>query len=1022
MTPQRRSSQGRQDLRAVRVTSMVVIILITQNVCSRKLAAQSVDFEKQIAPLFVAHCLECHRGEEPEGELNLAVAEMFRKGGASGEPTVAGSAEKSLLWERVSRDEMPPEHPLSLEQKELLKAWIDEGAKWSGGSLDLFAYTTSTRGGRDWWSFQPLTKESAPPTDPSWGRNPIDAFVWLRLREAKLEPSPIADPRSLIRRLYFDLTGLPPTPEEVAAFVADPSDAAYERLVDRLLMSPHYGERWGRHWLDIVRFGESDGYERNFVRENAWHYRDWVIGALNADMPYDEFVRMQLIGDQLTDDQSVAAAATGFWVAGVHNTVVGGSKRMQQLARQDEVEEVIGTLGQTFVGLTFNCARCHDHKFDPITQVEYYRLSSSISGLGVGERDIVKPDEQAKFDELDQQLTMVKKKLAALEEEVRARVFSNQNVDSFGPANDSPKPISLWEFDHDLNDSAGGLSGTAQGTAHLENGALVLDGASFVETGPIRMDIGEKTLEAWVRLDDLEQQGGAAITLTSLDGRVFDAIVFAEQEPKRWMSGSDGFQRTESFGGSEETEANHRPVHLAIVYQHGGTTVAYRDGKPYGHSVRKSAVQRFPMEGAQILFGLHHKTAGDNRLLKGRIHRAALYDRALTAEEVAASAERDTGFVTEGQLVAAMDASERDRRDALKTRLAGLTPIRDAQSKRVVHKVYSLVPGPGETTNVLLRGDPDSPGSVVTPGTTAAIAGLSSDFSLTPDAPESTRRRKLTEWLTHPANPLFTRVIVNRVWHYHFGAGIVDTPSDFGFNSGRPSHPELLDYLALQFQRGGYRLKSLHRLIVNSATYRQSANGLPQDQWQSANSQDTSNRLLWRGTARRLEAETLRDAMLMTSGQLNLEAGGPSFKDVSIIDTGNGTTYYEPLDVDGPTYFRRTVYRLNPRGDRSALLDTFDCPDSSVTTPSRSSTTTPMQSLSLMNNSLVLQLSDYFAERVRREAGDDISAQVTRAWQMAVARDPQQTERQLSKALVEEHGLPALCRGLFNFNEFVLIQ
>ncbi len=279
----------------------------------------------------------------------------------------------------------------------------------------------------------------------------------------------------------------------------------------------------------------------------------------------------------------------------------------------------------------------------------------------------------------------------------------------------------------------------------------------------------------------------------------------------------------------------------------------------------------------------------------------------------------------------------------------------------------------------------------------------------------------LAEWVTHKNNPLFARVIVNRIWHYHFGAGIVDTPNDLGFNGGRPSHPELLEHLAWQFRNRGYRLKWLHRLIVSSSTYRQATRGQSESERQKAADKDAGNRLLWRGNVRRLEAESLRDAMLRVAGKLNESAGGPSFKDVSVT-LHKGTTYYEPIDVDSPDFFRRTVYRFNPRGGRSGLLDTFDCPDSASTAPRRSVTTTPLQSLSLMNNQLVLRMSDYFAQRVREEVGDDHASQINHAWQLAIARAPNESERTLSERLVTQHGLSALCRGLFNVNEFVIID
>lgn len=1008
-----------QELLSVRIVLLQAIVCVIASWQNATLQAQAIDFDKQIAPILVSHCLECHRGVDSEGGLDLTERALMHNGGDSGEAIIAGNAAESLLWERIRSDEMPPEHPLSNAKKATLKQWIDEGAKWGNSAIDMFSITTDSRAGRDWWSLQPLRDVPTPALNSQWGRNTIDAFVLSGMQNEDLSPSPEADPRNLIRRLYFDLTGLPPTPEQVDAFVADPSETSYQKIVEDLLNSPHYGERWGRHWLDVVRFGESDGFERNFQRENAWHYRDWVIDALNDDMPYDEFVQMQLIGDQLVGGTD-GAAATGFWVAGVHNTVVGGSKRMKQLARQDEIEDVLGTLGQTFVGLTFNCARCHDHKFDPITQTEYYQLASTISGLGYGERDVAIPSEHATLADLDRQLGQSRRELAAIDKATRDKIiFARERGETV--AAQPPAAMARWEFDSDLNDSLGHLHGTARGKARIKNGALILDGESFVETAPVPTDIVEKTLEAWIQLNHLDQRGGAAISIGSLNGGLFDAIVFGERDPKQWMTGSNNFLRTDSFDGAEESDAVDEPVHVTIVYQTDGTIIGYRNGVAYGRSIRKSDLQPFQANQTQVLFGLRHKPPGGNRHLTGRIHRAALYDRALTPDEVAASSGNAAEYVSEDQLMASLDESQCERRTSLKTQIARLRQARDEQAAKAKRKIYTLTAGTGKTTNVLLRGDPDSVGQVVAPAATEAIEDHPGDFGLAPDAPEAERRRKLADWITSENNPLFARVIVNRVWHYHFGAGIVETPNDFGFNGGRPSHPELLEFLAWQFRSGDYRLKWLHRLIVTSSTYRQATHGKSETDWKQASDMDASNRLLWRGNTRRLEAESLRDAILSVAGQLNETAGGPSFKDVSVT-LNNGTTYYEPIDVDAREFFRRTVYRFNPRGGRSALLDTFDCPDPASTAPRRSVTTTPLQSLSLMNNSLVLRMSEYFAQRVRNDVGDDRAAQITRAWKLAIAREPNESERRLSEKLVAEHGMSALCRGLFNVNEFVVIQ
>lgn len=978
-------------------------------------ATASPDFAKDIAPLLAGKCLECHSGNAPEGGLDLSSKTGLFKGGESGSAILVNQPSDSLLWQRVSDDEMPPKHPLTAEEKQLLKSWITSGAKWSGGTIDRFRYTTDGRAGYDWWSLQPVREVLPPETeDSNWPRTEIDRFVLHRLKESGLSPGRKADPRTQIRRLYFDLTGLPPKPEVVADFVANPTDEAYLKIVDELLASHRYGERWARHWLDVVRFGESNGFERNDPRLNFWYFRDWVIDSLNKDMPYDEFARMQLIGDLLKPGPE-GAASTGFLVAGIHNTVVGGSERMKKLAKQDELEEIISAVGQTFLGLTVNCARCHDHKFDPIKQTEYYRLISAIAGVNHGQRVERTSEEKQKLSQLSASLKEASKKLAAFDRGVTKEILAARDKGSAKPPT-PPQPFAQWNFDTDLNDSVGGLHGKFVGSAKLENGALVVDGNSYVQTAVVPSEIKEKTLEAWVQVDTLDQGGGGAITLETTTGGTFDSIVYAEREKRRWMAGSNGFVRTDSFKGPEEGDAAKRVVHFAIVYQVDGTIIGYRDGKPYGSSIRKSGLQTYPANSSRLLFGLRHSPGGGNRYLKARIHKASLYDRALSAEAVAASAGADSDFVSEKQIIAFLSAEKAKERAALKSQVTKLNEDlkqAEAASKR---NIYTMNPGRPVEIRFLTRGDIELEGDIVSPGAVASVSGVTAEFNLPPDASDADRRRKLAEWITNSDNPLFARVVVNRVWQYHFGSGLVRTPSDFGFNGGQPSHPDLLDWLVGQFRLNGFRLKPLHRLIVTSATYRQGSLSN-----ETARKIDSENRLLWRKSPHRLEAESVRDAMLAVSGKLNTKMGGPGFQDVKLAPV-KGTTYYQPFDADGDEFFRRTIYRFTPRGGRSALLDTFDCPDPATTAPRRAVTTTPLQALSLLNNSFVLRMSNYWAERIMKESGDDQSTQIERAWQLAIARSPTETERQASAELLSQHGLPALCRGLFNINEFVLVE
>ncbi len=978
---------------------------------------ESHRFDQVVAPILANHCLECHRGADAKGGLDLSQRDEALRGGESGPAWRPGKPLESLLWERVASGEMPPRKPLPEKTKEVLRKWIQDGAPWGTNPIDPFRFTNESRAGLDWWSLQPLRDPRVPAVKTrDRVRNPVDAFILAKLEAEQLGFSEDASPRQLIRRLYLDLIGLPPTPEAVAKFVEDPSDVAYAAVVDRLLDSSHYGERWGRHWLDVARFGESDGFERNGPRNHLWHYRDWVIDAFNADMPYDEFARLQIAGDVLRNNAPSGLAAVGFWVAGVHNTVVGGSEFMKRVAREDELEEMVGALGQTFVGLTFNCSRCHDHKFDPIRQREYYRLTAAISGVRHGEKEAVETRFRDQISALEKELDALNGVVNRLEKKARQTVLAVRKKEG-QKRTVPPRPYARWEFESDLKDSLGALHGTAHGSARVENGALVLGEESYVETATLPTDVKEKTLESWVLLANLKQRGGSALTLQTRSGLVFDAIVFGEREAGQWMAGSDGFVRTKSFAAPVETTGTKEPVHFAIVYQADGTITGYRNGVPYGKPYKSSGLQRYKAGDSTVLFGLRHKPpVGPNRYLSGKILRAQLHLKALSPAAIAASAGVESDYVAEEELVAALAPAERgQRRELVKRRAALVKRKTELQSNSKV-KFYTVAPGNPGTTYFLPRGDVMKRGEVMTPGAVRAVQGVTADFGLAADSTDAARRVRLASWIAGDKNPLFPRVMVNRLWHYHFGTGIVETPNDFGFNGGRPSHPELLDWLAITLRQGGYRLKSVHRVIVTSSAYRQASKFR-----QTAHERDAGNRLLWRKSPRRIEAEVLRDSILAVAGKLNLQAGGPGFVDVSITPN-NGTTYYEPLDKEDDQLHRRTVYRFWPRGGRSALLDTFDCPDPSSTAPRRTVTTTPLQALSLLNNSFVLRMAGHLGERVGREAGANAGEQVRRAYELTLGRRPDAEEELLAIKLVERHGAAALGRALFNSNEFVVSQ
>ena len=974
-----------------------------------------VDFDRQVAPLLARHCLECHDGADPKAKLDLSESALAIAGGESGVAIVAGDPAASPLWQRVRDGEMPPKEKLTDSEKTLLETWIQQGAKWGNGPIDPYRYSSEKRAGYDWWSLKAMQPVELPALPNEWesqAAHPIDRFVLAKLLEHKLTPSAPAAPQLLTRRLAFDLTGLPPSPEEVATFAASPTPQAYEALLARYLNSPHYGERWARHWLDLARYGESQGFERDELRTNSWPYRDWVIRSLNEDLPYDQFARMQIAGDLLKPNDAEGIIATGFLVAAPYDEVghTQQSAAMRAVVRQDEMEDLVGTVGQTFLGLTVNCARCHDHKFDPITQVEYYQLAACLDGVRHGERKIVTDSVRAQVAGVQARLKMVSEELTAIESPIRERILKDRARGNAPPA---PRPIARWDFSSDLRDQIGKLPAAARPGAEIKDGHLVLDGqAGFATSAPIPVQLKAKTLEAWVQLATLQQAGGGVIGVQTTDGQRFDSIVFGEREPNRWMAGSEGFVRTESFQGPEEQDAATRPVHVAIVYAEDGTITAYRDGQPYGQPYDCGEAATFEPGTAQVVFGLRHGAeAGGNRLLAGSLDTAQLYDRALSAEEVAASAGR-TDFVTTEELVAALTDADRTQRDRLLNEQATLG---DQHKQLQNSSVYACTPQPPGVTHLLLRGNPGTPGDPVTPRGIAAVSTSSPDFGLQPDSPDEPRRVALARWIASRDNPLFARVIVNRVWQHHFGVGLVDSPNDFGFNGARATHPELIDYLASWLIENGWSLKKLHTLILTSNTWKQSSHR------QAENAViDAENRWLWRFSPHRLEAETVRDAMLSVSGQLNLQVGGPPYQDyrMSVFNS----TFFEMIDPETPDAQRRTIYRTWVRSGRNSLLDALDCPDPSTTAPRRAITTTPVQSLSLLNNSFVLRMADATARRLETDQTTGVAAQIDHLFQLAYGRSASAAERAELSAFVEQYGLSAVCRVVFNSNEFVYAE
>ena len=1078
------------------------------------LRAEPVDFDRAVAPILAARCLECHNAADHKGNLDLSTqATAFR----TKDPVIIpGKLDESYLWEQVDGDDMPPKKPLNDADKAVIKAWISEGAKWGKtATLDRFAYSTSTHAGADWWSLQPVKRPALPVVKAKdWPRNPIDFFVLEKLEAKNLAPAPPADPRVLIRRVTFDLIGLPPTAEEVEAFVKEcenekssefrvpsselkdkrpessdsptrnsepgtrnfPPPSAYERLIDRLLASPHYGERWARHWLDVARYTESQGFEYDRFRPNAWHYRDYVIRAFNSDKPYDIFIKEQIAGDVITAkdlpqlgtrnskletfSSPDSLIATSLLVCGPYDQAGNSqaNKTQRAITREEEMEDLISVIGQTFLGMTINCARCHSHKFDPITQEDYYRLKSVFDGVRHGERAIATPASaklrSEQISAMQQTISEAEKQIAELESAARGKVIVGAKNDTKQEVKPPPAlvaPVARWTFEQDGRDAVGVMHGELAGGAVIRDGRLILTAANqLLRTAPLKQEIREKTLESWVYLTSLEQGGGSALTLESGSGSIFDSITFAERQQRKWIAGSNNFLRTKDLAADEERSEPSQIVHMVIVYRADGSIALHRNGKRYADEYKQHQLQTYKAGDARVLFGIRHTGAGGG-FLKGEIEAASLYDRALSEEEIANSFAAGAGggpVVTMAQLLAAMSEQQRNDHETLTKRIALLRQqIASLPVPGVSYVGTRQQPAP---THRLNRGDVNSPAEVVAPAGLSIIRTPSPDFGLTPDAPEAERRIKLALWLADAQHPLTARVMVNRIWHHHFGRGIVETPNDFGFSGGKPSHPELLDWLAAEFAIGSFEfrvpsselkdkelgpsdsptrnselgtrnlsspwsIKRLHKLILLSATYRQSA-----AMNERAAAIDADNALLWRFAPRRVEGEIIRDAMLAISGQLNPQLGGPSFKPFTV--TNHGSDFYHLKDLIGPEFNRRTIYRAHVNSGKSAMMDALDCPDPSIKTPARRVTTTPLAALALMNNSFVQRQAKHFAERVLKEANNDEAMAIALAYRAAFGRPASENEMKDAALLVKEHGMSTLCWALINATEFMYIN
>lgn len=995
------------------------VLLAPMLVAPRRIGAEELPenfFEDQVAKILERRCLSCH-GDETKGGLSLATRALALKGGDSGTVLEVGDPESSLLLEQISGEQpsMPKgAAPLSPPEVETIRRWIAGGAPWPE------SHTLRNRQfeGQTWWSFSPLRPVAVPAVDPAvanWIRNPVDAFILTRLTKEGLTPSPEADRATLVRRLSFDLLGLPPTPAEIAQFVNDSEPRAYERLVDRLLESPHYGERWARHWLDVVHFGETHGYDKDKPRPNAWPYRDYVIRALNADRPFGQFLEQQVAGDVLFPGTRDGIEALGFLSAGpwdfIGHAEVPETKIDGKVARHLDRDDMVTNTLQTFNSLTVQCAQCHNHKFDPILQEDYYSLQAVFAAIDRTDRRYDVDPAHAR-----QRMELLARR-GQLEEQRREieSVVSTRGGDP------------LKRFDARLAE----LRPKAQSAAR-----------QGVEFG-YHSEIAAKPDQAkWVQVDLPEPVIVRELVLRPCYDD-FGGIGAGFGFPVRYrveVADDAGFETNVRTVVDKTTSDQLNPRLAAQAFP-------LADGKA-GLTVQHIRVvaTRLATRSNDYILALAElelkDAAGQNMARGAKVHgldsieapprwRASNLTDGLFPQDASEAATELTQVEAERERLwnSLITPQEQSRLQATTSALEqvaeGLAqlPPQAVAYVGTVHKGDGAFRGTGHeggkprTISILSRGNVTQPLREVGPGAISSIAALPGRFELPPEATEGARRAALAKWLSSSDNPLTWRSIVNRVWQYHFGKGLVETPGDFGRNGRLPSHPELLDWLATDFRDRGQSLKQLHRTLVCSATYRQVSTENP-----AASQIDGDNRLLSRMSRRRLEAEAIRDAVLAVSGRLDRTMGGPSFQDFIIDKPDHSPHYeYELADPEDPRLHRRSVYRFIVRSQQQPFMTTLDCADPSMLVDRRNESLSALQALALLNNGFMLSHSAFYARRLE-QTGEPLETQVRQAVTESLGRSPAAEDLAELVTYAREHGLANLCRLLFNLNEFVFVD
>jgi hypothetical protein len=1053
----------------------------------------TIDFVRDVRPIFEQHCYECHSGDKQESGFRLDIRELAMKGGDNfGPDIIPNDAANSHLVRLITSDDadevMPPGNQrLSPREIDLLVQWIAQGAIWPNG-VDKAVLEDRM----DHWSFKPLQLHE--------DLDSIDAFIDKKLEDNGLVRSSPASAIDWLRRASIDLTGLPPTIEEVAEFTRqvsmesnESSDEAYRNVVDRLLASPRYGERWAQHWLDVVRYADTHGFEVNTERPNAWPYRDYVIRSFNDNTPNDRFVQEQIAGDAMAQD-----AATGFLVTAsvLLPGQIGKDAPSVRLARQDSLDEMVNNIGQTFLGLSIGCARCHDHKFDPVSAKDYYAMQAFVAGVEYEDREIRSPEAEAR----KQQTIPLRARAAEIEERLNLltpfatpgttskSTQAKENTESFAPTlaqwirftihdsnlhpslgliepcidefeiwTDEPTPRNLALATHGTKVTASSSNvSDLHKLEHIHDGKYGNEQSWMSGTpgqGWVLFELPEASKISkvvWSRDRNGVFQDRLPIAFTLEAGPSTDALsILAERKPLRTTVGAgpvnldrivptltrrirftilntnslepcldelevyttDGINIALSEHGTKATLSGS----TLVPNRHDPTFI--HDGK-YGNE--SSWMGNEPGKGSVELEFPEAKTI--TRIVWSRDRTGKFEDRLpieyrievlqddswhLVADSSdrhphIAGMSRGPSFTIVGLLPE--EADEAKKLLAEKTQLLGQVKLAELGDKAFAGQFRTP-----DKIHLLNRGDPEQPKEEISPSVPAQFGTL----RLPENSPEQERRIALAKWITNPDNPLTSRVMVNRIWQGHFGSGLVNTPSDFGRNGLKPSHPELLDWLANEFVKSGWNIKQLHKQIMLSKTYRQSSKsnavGLEKDR---------ESRLLWRYPSRRIEAESLRDSMLAVSGSLNPQMYGRGY---DLFQQRGGLSGFKPIEKPTWENQRRMIYAHKIRRESEAVFGAFDCPDAGQSTALRRASTTPIQALNLFNSTFTLDVSQAFAARIQKEAGDQLESQMEHAFLHAFSRKPSPDELLHVAPFAREHGLVGLCRVLFNSNEFLFI-